>query len=110
MIEIKQNNSAIEGAAIVFIIGKSTKKKQEFAGLSTEIIKAFQGDADKKFDFFKLPTGFVFLVDENQNAEDLRIAGSKIFDYINKENETQYQFRFPLLIDLSTNIMIIFYL
>jgi len=88
MIEIKQNNSAIEGAAIVFIIGKSTKKKQEFAGLSTEIIKAFQGDADKKFDFFKLPTGFVFLVDETQNAEDLRIAGSKIFDYINKENES----------------------
>ena len=39
MIEIKQNNSAIEGAALVFIIGKSTKKKQEFAGLSTDSIK-----------------------------------------------------------------------
>jgi len=88
MIEIKQNNGTIEGSAIVYAIGKSSKKKLEITGIPSETVKTFQGNPDNKFDFFKLPSGFVFLVNEDQNLEDLRAIGSKIFDFIAKDTES----------------------
>lgn len=88
MIEIKHTIAPSEASAVVYIIGKPSKKKSEITGLSADVIKSFQDNTDKKFDYYKSTDGFTFLVDENQSAEEIRVAGSKVFDFIGADFET----------------------
>ena len=64
--------------SIVYILGKgSLKKISEEKSISKGAIEAFMS-SDKKFDFLKLQDFYIFLVKEDQSAEELRVLGSKI--------------------------------
>jgi hypothetical protein len=81
MIEIKQNNSAIEGAALVFIIGKSTKKNGKGCGLyhAKKLIESWNGEikidsvegqfteVTIKLPIYRKPKEIILIENENLN-------------------------------------------
>jgi len=84
MIHIIKGN-AIGLSNKVFIIGKANGKKTSDLPLAKEIVEAFTANTDKKFDYFKAPEGYTFLVKSNQKLEDVRVLGSKIADLVQTE-------------------------
>ena len=71
MIHIAKGSPA-ELSNRVFLIGKASGKKTNELPLS-------------KFEYFKAPEGYTFLVKANQEAEELRVLGSKIADLVQTE-------------------------
>ena len=75
---IKRGTELPENSSVALILGKGSLKKSQFEPyLSKESAERFL-TSDDKFDYFKLEDKFIFLVKEDQKAEELRILGSKI--------------------------------
>ena len=49
----------------------------QISGLAEQTVSGFQS-SDKKFDYFKSPEGFTFLVKTDQKAEEIRVLGNTI--------------------------------
>jgi leucyl aminopeptidase len=85
MIQI-QTHAGQVGKHIVILTGKKQAQSVHLTEGSTEIVSQFRL-TDKKFDFFKTADGFLFLVRTDQEAEELRKAGSKVKDLLSEEVE-----------------------
>lgn len=78
MATIKIVKSFSVNTSIILVLGKGAlKKNNEIIGLSKEAVEKFQS-SDKKFDYLKLDEKFIFLVEEDQSSEELRVTGSKM--------------------------------
>ncbi len=85
MIHLKTYTELPLDASIVIVSDKKTKLDKS---LPVEVIsfhKKFQKGEDK-FDFLKSEKGFVFFVKEDQNKEELRVAGATLFASLKKDN------------------------
>jgi leucyl aminopeptidase len=85
MIQI-QTHAGQVGKHIVILTGKKQAQSVHLTEGSSEIVRQFRS-TDKKFDFFKTADGFLFLVRTDQEAEELRKAGSKVKDLLSEEVE-----------------------
>lgn len=85
MIQI-QTHAGQVGKHIVILTGKKQAQSVHLTEGSSEIVRQFRS-TDKKFDFFKTADGFLFLVRADQEAEELRKAGSKVKDLLSEEVE-----------------------
>jgi leucyl aminopeptidase len=75
---IKRSGELTGNCPVALILGKGAFKKGQFDSfISKETAERFFA-SDKKFDYLKLEDNFIFLVKEDQKAEELRIIGSKI--------------------------------
>lgn len=84
MITISQNYTLKEN--VVFLLDKSADFKVENNDLIQSLIEEFkQGEA--KFDFIKLGKQTIFLVDEKQELEPLRVIGFSIRQQLDKKAE-----------------------
>lgn len=79
---IKRSSDLIGDCPLALILGKGTLKKGQFGSIiSKETAERFLS-SDKKFDYLKLDENFIFLVKEDQKAEELRVIGSKIQGFV----------------------------
>ncbi len=62
---------------LILLVDKATKKEYTVDQWINQPIEAFMSN-EEKFDFIKLGTQTIFLVDANQNLEALRVAGHSI--------------------------------
>jgi leucyl aminopeptidase len=85
MIQI-QTHAGQVGKHIVILTGKKQAQSVHLTEGNSEIVRQFRS-TDKKFDFFKTADGFLFLVRTDQEAEELRKAGSKVKDLLSEEVE-----------------------
>lgn len=85
MIQI-QTHAGQVGKHIVILTGKKQAQSVHLTEGNSEIVRQFRS-TDKKFDFFKTADGFLFLVRADQEAEELRKAGSKVKDLLSEEVE-----------------------
>lgn len=85
MIQI-QTHAGQVGKHIVILTGKKQAQSVHLTEGNSEIVRKFRS-TDKKFDFFKTADGFLFLVRADQEAEELRKAGSKVKDLLSEEVE-----------------------
>lgn len=85
MIQI-QTHAGQVGKHIVILTGKKQAQSVHLTEGNSEIVRQFRL-TDKKFDFFKTADGFLFLVRTDQEAEELRKAGSKVKDLLSEEVE-----------------------
>jgi leucyl aminopeptidase len=85
MIQI-QTHAGQVGKHIVILTGKKQAQSVHLTEGSSKIVRQFRS-TDKKFDFFKTADGFLFLVRTDQEAEELRKAGSKVKDLLSEEVE-----------------------
>jgi hypothetical protein len=74
MIQLIHSTEANGCASKVYLIETTTT---QVAGLTAETISGFQS-SEKKFDYFKSPEGFTFLVKTEQKAEEIRVLGNTI--------------------------------
>jgi leucyl aminopeptidase len=74
---IKIVKSFSTDSSIVYVVGKGFSKKIYEESLTKASIEKFQA-SEKKFEYLKLEDKFIFLVKEDQKAEELRVAGAKI--------------------------------
>lgn len=82
MTVIKRSSDLIGDCPLALILGKGTLKKGQFGSLiSKETAERFFV-SDKKFDYLKLEDNFIFLIKEDQKAEELRVIGSKIQGFV----------------------------
>ena len=82
MTVIKRSSDLIGDCPLALILGKGTLKKGQFGSLiSKETAERFFA-SDKKFDYLKLEDNFIFLIKEDQKAEELRVIGSKIQGFV----------------------------
>jgi leucyl aminopeptidase len=73
--------------SIGLILGKGAAKKNLFAEyISKDVLERFL-NSEKKFDYLKLENRFIFMVKDDQKAEELRIVGSKIQGLIAETDE-----------------------
>ena len=78
MIIIKRETEFSNNRSVVLILGKSSSKKSEvYPLISKEFAERFLA-SEKKFDYVKSEDQYIFLVKEDQKAEELRITGSNI--------------------------------
>jgi leucyl aminopeptidase len=78
MIIIKRETEFSNNRSVVLILGKSSSKKSEvYPQISKEFAERFLA-SEKKFDYVKSEDQYIFLVKEDQKAEELRITGSNI--------------------------------
>ena len=84
MVKITHITEASSSASHVYIIEKNTV---DIAGLDTSVVSAFLS-SDKKFDYFKQPEGFVFLVKADQKTEEIRVLGNTIEGHISDAVES----------------------
>ncbi len=69
----------------IFIVGKSIKKKWNFAEDALPFAENFISQTDKKTDFLKNSRGYLYLIKENSDLEVLRIAGHDVFEQLKNE-------------------------
>lgn len=74
MIQLKHSNEASHCASKIYLIDSSAK---EISGLTAKTIADFQAN-EKKFDYFKSPNEFTFLVKIDQKTEEIRVLGFTI--------------------------------
>lgn len=67
--------------SVIFLEAGATKIEEINSFLTQDSAERFL-KSDKKFDYFKFEETYIFLVKENQKAEELRILGSKIQGFI----------------------------
>jgi leucyl aminopeptidase len=74
MIQLIHSTEANACASKIYLIETNAT---QIAGLAAETVAGFQS-SDKKFDYFKSPEGFTFLVKTEQKAEEIRVLGNTI--------------------------------
>lgn len=85
MIQLKHYNELPIQTSLVILSDKKTKLDKTLPDEAISFHKKFLKSEDK-FDFLKTINGFVFFVKEDQKNEEIRVAGSKVFSYLKKEN------------------------
>jgi leucyl aminopeptidase len=84
---IKRCDLFPENSSVALILGKGALKKGMFEPfLTKESTERFLA-SDKKFDYVKLEDRFIFLVRDDQKAEEFRVLGSKIQGFIAESDE-----------------------
>jgi leucyl aminopeptidase len=79
---IKREVEFSVSSCIAILVGKGILKKNHVdLSFSKDILVRFS-ESDKKFDFIKSEDRYIFLVKEDQKAEELRVLGSKIQGFI----------------------------
>lgn len=89
MIQLKKYSEIPPRASIILVSGKKTKIDKSLGDEVISFHKKFHKSEDK-FDFLKTADGFTFFVKDDQDDEDLRVAGFKIFSHLKKENESLF--------------------
>lgn len=85
MIQLKHYGELPPQSTFVVISNKKTKLDKTFADEVLSFHKKFHKNEDK-FDFLKTVEGFIFFIKDDQKADEIRVAGSKVFSYLKKEN------------------------
>lgn len=73
--------------SVIYILGKGSLKKLSDENLIKKVSFEEFMTSEKKFDYLKLQGEFIFMVKEDQSAEELRVIGSKIQGMIADFNE-----------------------
>lgn len=77
----KKKESSKNCPSVIFLEAGVTKIGAINSFFTQDLAERFL-KSEKKFDYLKLEDTFIFLVKENQKAEELRILGSKIQEFI----------------------------
>lgn len=85
MIQLKHFTELPIDTSIVILSNKKTKLDKSLSAEVHTFYKKFNKSEDK-FDYLKTANGFTFFIKDDQKPEELRIAGSKVFSSLKKED------------------------